>query len=121
VDDVDQMRLLLRIALTERGGFEVVGEASDGLEAIEKARELRPDVVLLDVAMPRMDGLHAIPLIHRANPGKHIVMLTGFEHEVLREEALSSCASELLSKGVSIPDIVATVNEVVTRPAKSCA
>jgi DNA-binding NarL/FixJ family response regulator len=121
VDDVDQMRLLLRLGLSDQSEIEVVGEASDGLEAVEKAAELRPDVTLLDVAMPRLDGLHAIPLIHQANPGKHIVMLTGFEHEPLRSEALASCASELLSKGVPLPQIVATVNEVAARPAKHCA
>ena len=121
VDDVDEMRLLLRIGLAQAGLFEVVGEAADGVEAIEKARELRPDVVLLDIAMPRLDGLHAIPDIHRANPGRHIVMLTGFENETLRREALESCASELLSKGVSIHEIVRTISEVAARPAKTCA
>lgn len=120
VDDVDDIRMLLRLGLYDHGDLEVVGEASDGFEAIEKAGELRPDVVLLDIAMPGLDGLHAIPHIHKANPGKHIVMLTGFENEVLRDEALISCASELLSKGVPMAEIGATVSEVAARPAKVC-
>jgi DNA-binding NarL/FixJ family response regulator len=121
VDDVDEMRLLLRLGLAEDERFEVVGEASDGLEAIEKAAALKPDVVVLDVAMPRLDGLHAIPRIHLANPGMHIVMLTGFESEALKRAALSSCASELLEKGVPLDDIVEVLAEVGSRPAKVCA
>src|SRR5215210_3212421 len=63
VDDVPALRELFRLALAD-SRFQVVGEAGDGVEAVQLARTTRPDVILLDVSMPRMDGLQAIPLLH---------------------------------------------------------
>jgi DNA-binding NarL/FixJ family response regulator len=77
VDDVEDFRLLLRLKLEETDAVEIVGEASDGEEAIERAAALQPDLVLLDLDMPVMDGLAAIPHLARVAPGAHIVVLTG--------------------------------------------
>ena len=76
VDDTYDLRELLRLALT-RGGMEVVGEAGDGLAGIEAVRLERPDVVLLDLSMPVMDGLEALPSIRRLVP-------RGQDHRALR-------------------------------------
>ncbi|HET8607537.1 MAG TPA: response regulator transcription factor [Gaiellaceae bacterium] len=68
-------------ALLGGNGFDVVGEAGDGLEAIERARELQPDLVLLDLTMPELDGLHALPRLRESSPASEIVVLTASESE----------------------------------------
>ena len=70
VDDAEDLRMLLRARMETRNGLTVVGEAADGLAAVELASELQPDLVMLDLAMPRMDGLEALPLIRAAVPGR---------------------------------------------------
>ena len=64
-DDVPELRRLLREALEQDGEMQVVGEAEDGRDAIEVIERLQPDVVVLDLSMPQLDGLEAIPLIHQ--------------------------------------------------------
>lgn len=122
VDDVAELRALFRVLLENDGRFEVVGEAADGEAAIAQAAELRPDVVVLDVAMPRMDGIHAIPLLHQASPGIRILVLSGFETSKVARQAIRSCATAFLSKGVPPEDIVSTLHEVyLSPPKKLCA
>lgn len=99
VDDVADIRLLLRLALEGDGRFEIVGEAGDGSEAIDAAGRLRPDVVLLDLAMPVMDGLEALPGIRAQSPESKIVILSGFNARELSAEALSLGASSYMEKG----------------------
>jgi DNA-binding NarL/FixJ family response regulator len=78
-DDHTVVRVGVRAMLAKEPGFEVVGEASDGEEAVAKARRLSPDVVLMDLRMPRRDGVEAIRQIKADNPGAHILVLT--EHD----------------------------------------
>jgi len=118
VDDVPDLRLMFRSMLMSDERFEVVGEAADGYEAIEKARELRPDVILLDIAMPRMDGLQAIPRLHEAAPGTRILVLSGFDTAKIAEQAVSLCATAFLEKGASSKDIADTAHRVHLSPPK---
>ena len=118
VDDVPELRQIFRLMLDADERFEVVGEAADGIEAIEKAGSLRPDIVLLDIAMPRLDGIAAIPEIHKASPGVKIMVLSGFQTKRLTERALSSCASAFLEKGASSDQIISLVGEVASNPPK---
>ena len=78
VDDAAPLRELLRLQLMEEGGdrFEVVGEAANGAQAIELARELRPDLIILDLLMPVVDGFQALPELRRIVPDARIVCLT---------------------------------------------
>ena len=78
-DDTSDLRALVRDLLEATGRFEVVAEASDGAEAVELAARHRPDVVLLDLAMPVMDGLQALPAILTSSPASRVVALSGFE------------------------------------------
>lgn len=79
--------------------FEVVGEASDGEEAIALAGALEPDLVLLDLSMPGLDGLEAIPLIHERAPETRIVVFSGFARTQMGELALSRKAERYVEKG----------------------
>ena len=111
VDDSCDLRELLRVALT-RGGMEVVGEAGDGLAGIEAVRLERPDVVLLDLAMPVMDGLEALPSIRRIAPAAKIIVLSGFGATQMSERALATGADGYLQKGMSLKRILAYVRGI---------
>ena len=106
VDDAEDLRALLHIKLDRCDGFEVVGEAEDGVDAVEQATRLQPDLVLLDVAMPRMDGLEALPLIRQAVPGVRVVVLSGFNEETMAENALAAGAERYVVKGAPLRELV---------------
>ncbi|HZP30656.1 MAG TPA: response regulator, partial [Acidimicrobiia bacterium] len=90
VDDAASVRALLRATLAESGAFEIVGEAQSGAEAVDLARRLRPDVVVLDLAMPGGDGLTALPEIARETPGATIVV---FSEAIGDEQAALECGA----------------------------
>jgi DNA-binding NarL/FixJ family response regulator len=102
VDDAEDLRMLLRLRMESRKGLHVVGEAADGVAAVELASELQPDLVLLDLAMPRMDGLEALPLIRAAVPGVRVVVLSGFNQSTLADKALEAGADHYVVKGGSM-------------------
>ena len=112
VDDTYDLRELLRLALT-RGGMDVVGEAGDGLAGIEVVRLERPDVVLLDLSMPVMDGFEALPSIRRLVPTAKIVVLSGFGATQMSERALATGADGYLQKGMSLKRILDYVRGIV--------
>lgn len=103
-DDAPDIRLLLKMYLTDTR-LEVVGEATNGAEAVELAGSEKPDAVILDLAMPVMDGLEAIPLIKKASPNTKIVVLSGFDADKMAERALGLGAETYLQKGVALGDI----------------
>lgn len=103
-DDAPDIRLLLKMYLTDTR-LEVVGEATNGAEAVEMAGAEKPDAVILDLAMPVMDGLEAIPLIKQASPGTKIVVLSGFDADRMAERAIGLGAETYLQKGVALGDI----------------
>jgi two-component system, chemotaxis family, chemotaxis protein CheY len=121
-DDVPELRAIFRLLLSSDERFEVVGEAADGYEAIEKARGLKPDLVILDIAMPRLDGLQAIPRIHEAAPGVRILVLSGFETGRISEQAIALCATAFLEKGAPTEEIISLAYDVaMSPPKKACA
>lgn len=113
-DDTSDIRLLLRVALEAAGDFEVVGEASDGREAIDVVERVQPDVILLDLAMPVMDGLQAIPEIRHASPRTVIVVLSGFGAATMAEEALQRGAHEYVQKGLSPSALFGRIRDLVS-------
>jgi PAS domain S-box-containing protein len=117
VDDHVQVRELLRAQL-ESGGLQVIGEAADGVEAVEMALALSPDVVVLDLAMPRVDGLQALARIHEAAPGIRVVVLSGFDDAMMAERALGAGAFRYVEKGQSM-NLAETVREAALAPASA--
>jgi PAS domain S-box-containing protein len=106
VDDAEDIRMLLRLRVEARNGLTVVGEAADGVAAVELASELKPDLVLLDLAMPRMDGLEALPLIRAAVPDVRVVVLSGFNQSTLANKALEAGADHYVVKGGSMRELL---------------
>jgi DNA-binding NarL/FixJ family response regulator len=98
VDDQAMIRAAFRSLLEEQPGFEVVGDCGDARTAVEQIGQLRPDVVLLDITMPGLSGIDAIPLVKKASPRSAVVMLTHHEGESFVEQALRAGAQGYLSK-----------------------
>lgn len=113
VDDAEDLRALVRIKLEHHGGFTVVGEAANGEEAVMRAAELQPDLVLLDLSMPRMDGLQALPLICDAVPGVRVVVLSGFDADPMAEKALAAGAVKYIEKGRAISGLDSLLEEAM--------
>lgn len=106
VDDNADLRFLVRTAVESRGGFEVVGEAAEGHAAIERTRELQPDVVLLDLDMPSMGGIEALPLLRAAAPESKIVVLSSFRREDYEGQVRAGGATGFLEKGITARRLV---------------
>lgn len=113
VDDAEDIRMLLRLRLAHHGEYDVVGEAEDGFGAVEQARTLQPDLVLLDMAMPKMDGLQALPMIREAVPGVRVIVLSGFNQATLEREALAAGADRYVVKGGSMSDLLGMISDVL--------
>jgi len=107
IDDARDIRELLSTVLT-RSGMDVVGEAGDGQAGVELVRAERPDVVLLDLAMPVMDGVEALPLIRALVPDARIIVLSAFSGAV-RDQVLDWGADGYLVKGTPLKKIVAYI------------
>jgi DNA-binding NarL/FixJ family response regulator len=114
-DDVAEFRELLTLMLTRAHDLQVVGEASNGIEAIELVRAQAPDVLLLDVAMPVMDGLAALPKVREVSPNTRVILLTGFASERVRQEATQAGVALCLEKGAR-PDLVVEAIRSVCKP-----
>jgi two-component system chemotaxis response regulator CheY len=112
VDDALFMRKMLR-DIVENGGYRVVGEAENGREAIELARERRPDVVLLDIVMPDLGGIDSLRRIMEVAPDSTIVMCSAMGQKVLIQEALEIGAADFIIKPFQ-PDEVLDVLESAT-------
>lgn len=110
-DDTPEIRTLLRMTLEDQGAIEVVGEAGDGAEAVEIVSELQPDALVLDLAMPVMDGFQAIPEVRRRAPDTKIIVLSGFDTTTMSERALSLGADMYFEKGISFFDLAEKVVE----------
>jgi DNA-binding NarL/FixJ family response regulator len=116
VDDMVELRQLIKVTLERSGHFEVVGQAGNGREGIDVTAATRPDLVLLDVSMPIMDGLEALPVLCRTVPTTTVVMLSGFSEARLGAEAAAGGAAAYLEKGLSPDALVARLLEVLGTP-----
>jgi DNA-binding NarL/FixJ family response regulator len=112
VDDHALFRRGLEMVLSGEPGIEVIGEGGDGLEAVQKARDLTPDVILMDIRMPRRGGIEACAAIKEAVPSAKIVMLTISDEEEDLFEALKAGATGYLLKEIAIDEVPQAVRAV---------
>ena len=118
VDDQQLVRIGFRMILADEEGIEVVGEAADGREAVASAARLRPDVVVMDIRMPVMDGVEATRLLGASGPdAPRILVLTTFDTDEHVVEALRAGASGFLLKDVTPADFVAAIRVVASGEA----
>ena len=110
VDDNDIMRTLLRAILRSDERFDVVGEARNGVSAVEMAKRFKPQVVCLDVVMPQMDGLEALREIKRDLPDTKVVMITGTPSPANVQEAMSLGANGFIIKPFNAARIIDTLS-----------
>lgn len=111
-DDHAVVRAGIRLLLDSQEGIEIVGEAKDGAEAVAKTRELAPDVVLMDVAMPGLSGLEATREIRQTNPDTQVVMLTMHDDEEYFFQAVSLGASGYILKEATPEEVVSAIRIV---------
>lgn len=105
VDDAEELRLLVGLTLSLSGDFTVVGEAANGRDAISLAEAHRPDVMLLDLSMPEMDGLEALPRILAASPDTSVVVFSAFDEGTHGDEARRLGARGYVAKGTPLEDL----------------
>jgi CheY-like chemotaxis protein len=98
VDDIKEMRKLLREFLEQESEFVVCGEAVDGKDAIEQARDLRPDLIILDASMPVMTGIQAAPRLKKLLPGTSIILFTAHEYMMQGLDARKMGVNAVVSK-----------------------
>ncbi len=111
VDDQFAVRTSLRMRMALEADLVIVGEASDGATAIDQVRRLRPDVVLMDVRMPKVDGIAAADTIHLGHPAATIVMLSLYDDPNTRKRALAAGATAFVSKQQPVEDLLAVIRQ----------
>ncbi len=113
VDDHAVVREGLRSYLELEESLDIVGEASNGREAVRRAHELRPDVILMDLVMPEMDGIAATKAIREQHPNTKVIVLTSFVEEEKVIPAIQAGAAGYLLKNVSAPELVRAIQAAV--------
>ena len=109
-DDHEVVRAGLRALLEEQSGWEVVAEAGDGRDAVEKASKLKPDVVVIDIAMPSLNGLEAVRQIVKAVPNTKVLVLTMYDSDPLIQQVLQAGARGYLLKTDAGRDLVSAID-----------
>ena len=112
VDDAAFMRMMLKDNLV-KNGYEVLGEAENGLKAVEKYKELNPDLVIMDITMPEMDGIEAVKEIKKINPSAAVIMCSAMGQQSMVIEAIQSGAKDFIVKPFQADRIIEAVRKVI--------
>jgi DNA-binding NarL/FixJ family response regulator len=113
VDDHEIFRRGLRALLEPSTEWQICGEAVDGIDAVEKCKSLNPDIVVLDVSMPRLNGLEAARLIRKENPIPQIVIITQHDSPQIRSAALEAGARAFVTKSAVGSELVTALRELI--------
>ena len=113
-DDASFMRQMIR-EIIEPEGYEVVGEATDGVEAVEQYRQLQPDLVTMDIVMPKRSGIDAVRTILAQDPSANVVMCSALGQETLVMEALQAGARDFIVKPFKPDSVVATLEKILEK------
>ena len=106
------MRMMIK-GILSKNGYEVVGEAQNGVEAVEKYRALSPDLVTMDMVMPQMDGITAVKQIVAGDPNARIIMCTSMGQQALVVKAIQAGAKSFITKPFQPPKILETIQKVL--------
>jgi len=113
VDDLDLFRTLVSSILTPEAGYQIVAEATDGLAAVQRASELKPDLVVLDLGLPELNGMEAARRIRRCSPSSTILFLTENNDPELAREALNAGARGYVLKVDVVAELAKAAKEVL--------
>jgi DNA-binding NarL/FixJ family response regulator len=117
VDDNRAFRSVVRLALRREPGIDVVAEATNGRAAIDAAESYQPDLVIMDVSMPVMNGIDATRVIRAAHPDMKVLVMTSSEEPIYRKMAADAGANAFLLKTTKSSAVLATIMEIVETPA----
>jgi two-component system chemotaxis response regulator CheY len=113
VDDAAFMRMMIKDILT-KNDFEVVGEASNGMEAVEKYKELKPELTTMDITMPEMDGISAVKEIRAFDPAAKIIMCSAMGQQAMVIEAIQSGAKDFIVKPFQADRVVEAMRKALS-------
>ena len=113
VDDHEIFRRGLRALLEPSAEWQICGEAVDGIDAVEQCKTLRPDIVVLDVSMPRLNGLEAARLIRKEKPGPQIVIITQHDSPQIRTAAMEAGARAFVTKSAVANELVSALRGLI--------
>ena len=111
-NDAAFMRMMIKDILT-KNGYTVVGEAENGAKAVEKYAELKPDLVLMDITMPEMDGIQALKKIKEADPSATVIMCSAMGQQAMVIESIQSGAKDFIVKPFQADRVLEAVRKVV--------
>ena len=111
-DDAAFMRMMIKDILS-KNGYNVVGEAENGAKAVEKYNELKPDLVLMDITMPEMDGIQALKQIKAGDPGAQVIMCSAMGQQAMVIESIQAGAKDFIVKPFQADRVIEAVKKVV--------
>lgn len=112
VDDAAFMRMMIKEILT-KNGYEVAGEAQDGAQAVEKYKELHPDLVTMDITMPEMDGVSALRAIRAYDPNAKVVMCSAMGQQAMVIDAIQAGAKDFIVKPFQAERVIEAVRKIL--------
>lgn len=113
VDDAAFMRMMIKDILV-KNGFEVVGEAADGLQAVDKYSELKPDLVTMDITMPEMDGIEALKRIKEQDPQAIVMMCSAMGQQAMVIDAISAGATDFIVKPFQADRVIEAIEKALS-------
>ena len=112
VDDAAFMRMMIKDILT-KNGYNVVGEAADGQQAVEKYKELHPDLVTMDITMPEMDGITALKEIKKINPSSKVIMCSAMGQQAMVIDAIQAGAKDFIVKPFQADRVLEAISKTL--------